>query len=162
LQLAYRGAEVAFYDAEGPNMDTLEAYRDPLVDAYRAAACTATTNPYSAIGVARSTARATAPFRTIETALEGNPDAHASQVAVLREIIGNPFRPVTIDPAWHKPSVASLAQAIDEERAFDRMPILADALEDAGCTSHDMLSHCRGPGPHFLGCWVVDMILGKT
>jgi len=48
-----------------------------------------------------------------------------------------------------------------EERAFDRMPILADALEEAGCDSCDALTHCRGPGPHIRGCWVVDLILGK-
>jgi hypothetical protein len=54
-----------------------------------------------------------------------------------------------------------LAQAIDDERAFDRLPILADALEDAGCTDADLLNHCRGPGLHVMGCWVVDMLLGK-
>ena len=54
-----------------------------------------------------------------------------------------------------------LAQGIYEERAFDRLPILADALEDAGCDNADILSHCRGPGPHARGCWVVDLLLGK-
>jgi hypothetical protein len=67
-----------------------------------------------------------------------------------------------IDPAWLTPTVTSLAQAIYDERAFDRMPVLADALEDAGCTSTDMLEHCRGGGEHVRGCWVVDLILNKT
>jgi hypothetical protein len=54
-----------------------------------------------------------------------------------------------------------LAQGIYDERAFERLPILADALEDAGCTDAAILVHCRGPGPHVRGCWVVDLILGK-
>jgi hypothetical protein len=81
--------------------------------------------------------------------------------AVMREIFGNPFRPVTIDPAWLTPTVTSLAQAIYDDRAFDRLAILADALEDAGCNQQDILDHCRQPGEHTRGCWVVDLVLGK-
>ena len=55
----------------------------------------------------------------------------------------------------------SLAQQMYELRDFGAMPILADALQDAGCTSADILDHCRGPGPHVRGCWVVDCVLGK-
>jgi hypothetical protein len=54
-----------------------------------------------------------------------------------------------------------LAQAIYDEGAFDRLPVLADALEETGCTNADILGHCRGPGPHVRGCWVVDLLLGK-
>ncbi|HZY89356.1 MAG TPA: hypothetical protein VFE78_31325 [Gemmataceae bacterium] len=54
-----------------------------------------------------------------------------------------------------------LAQAIYNERAFDLLPVLADALEDAGCTDADILGHLRGPGPHVRGCWAVDLVLGK-
>jgi hypothetical protein len=54
-----------------------------------------------------------------------------------------------------------LAPGIEEEQAFDRLPVLADALEEAGCTDADILSHLRGPGPHVRGCWVVDLLLGK-
>ena len=79
----------------------------------------------------------------------------------LRDIFGNPFRPVTINPAWLTPKVTTLAQTIYNDRAFDRMPELADALQEAGCDNQDMLSHCRGPGPHVKGCWVVDLLLGK-
>jgi hypothetical protein len=57
--------------------------------------------------------------------------------------------------------VTTLAQTIYNDRAFDRMPGLADALREAGCDHQDMLSHCRGPGPHVKGCWVVDVVLGK-
>ena len=55
-----------------------------------------------------------------------------------------------------------VAATIYDDRAFDRLPILADALEDAGCDDHDILAHCRGPGPHVRGCWVVDLVLGKS
>ena len=80
---------------------------------------------------------------------------------LLGDVFGNPFRPVAFDPAWRSSTVASLAEAIYAERAFDRLPILADALEDAGCTSSDVLEHCRQPGEHVRGCWVVDLVLGK-
>lgn len=80
---------------------------------------------------------------------------------LLRDLFGNPFRPVTIDPHWLATNVTTLAQAIYDERAFDRMPILADALEDAGCTNQDILAHCRGNGEHVRGCWALDLVLGK-
>ena len=84
-----------------------------------------------------------------------------AQAALIRDIFGNPFRPVALDPAWLTSDVLLLARGIYEERAFDRMPILADALQDAGCDSADVLAHCRGDGPHVRGCWVVDLLLGK-
>jgi hypothetical protein len=62
---------------------------------------------------------------------------------------------------WNDATVQKIAQAIYDERAFDRMPILADALEESGCTDADILAHCRQPGEHVRGCWVVDLILGK-
>jgi hypothetical protein len=83
---------------------------------------------------------------------------------LLHDLFGNPFRPAVADPAWlawNAGTVIKLAQAIYTDRSFNRMPILADALEDAGCTNQDMLGHCRGPGPHVLGCWAVDLLLGK-
>ena len=97
--------------------------------------------------------------------MSGNPvwDEHeAAQAAVLRDIFGNPFRPVTADRSWLTSTVVSLAQGIYAERAFDRLPILADALQDAGCEHADVLEHCRGPGPHARGCWVVDLVLGNS
>ena len=84
-----------------------------------------------------------------------------SQADLLRDIFGNPFRPVTLNPAWRTGNVTALAQSIYDDRAFDRMPILADALEDAGCDNADILNHCRQPGEHVRGCWVVDLVLGK-
>jgi hypothetical protein len=83
---------------------------------------------------------------------------------LLREIVVNQFYPVALNPAWlrwREATIPSLAQAIYDECAFDRLPILADALEDAGCTNEDILNHCRQPGQHVRGCWVVDLLLGK-
>lgn len=85
----------------------------------------------------------------------------AFQVAILRCLFGNPFRPVTVEPDWLTSDVVALAEGIYNNRAFDRLPTLADALQDAGCDNADMLDHCRGPGSHVRGCWVVDLVLGK-
>ncbi|HJZ56976.1 MAG TPA: hypothetical protein VKE74_18550 [Gemmataceae bacterium] len=81
--------------------------------------------------------------------------------AVIRDIFGNPFCPVTVEPSWLTSTVVALAEGIDADRAFDRLPILADALQDAGCENADILDHCRSDGPHVRGCWVVDLMLGK-
>jgi len=80
----------------------------------------------------------------------------------FRCVAGNPFRPVAFSPSWRSETAVALASATYAERAFDRLPILADALEEAGCDHADVLSHCRGPGPHVRGCWVVDGVLGKS
>jgi hypothetical protein len=84
---------------------------------------------------------------------------------LLREIVGNPFRPVSLDPAWllwNEGTVTKLAEAVYEERRFGDLPILADALEEAGCANADVLAHCRGDEEHVRGCWVVDLLLGKA
>lgn len=83
------------------------------------------------------------------------------QANLLRDVIGNPFRPVSVDAFWQTETVVALARTIYDDRAFDEMPILADALEESGCTNTDILAHCRGPGPHVRGCWAVDLLLGK-
>ena len=97
----------------------------------------------------------------------GKDDEFLRQTApvVLRCVVGNPFRPVTIHPdwsTWNNGTVPNLAQTIYDDRRFDLLPILADALEEAGCDSADILAHCRGPGPHVRGCWVVDLLLEKS
>ena len=79
---------------------------------------------------------------------------------VIRDIFGNPFRPVAFSPSWRSDTALSLARGMYESRDFGAMPILADALQDAGCDD-DVLNHCRGKGPHVRGCWVVDLVLGK-
>jgi hypothetical protein len=101
---------------------------------------------------------------------------------LLRDVFGNPFRPVTLkprwsaevlgpacrvfedwvfDPRWRSADAVDVARAIYEAQDFDRLPILGDALMDAGCNHEDILAHCRSDGPHVRGCWVVDLVLGK-
>jgi len=85
------------------------------------------------------------------------------QVHLLHDIFGPlPFRDVLISPAWLTSDVIALARGIYDEKAFDRMPILADALQDAGCDNAEVLDHCRAANwEHVRGCWVIDLILGK-
>jgi hypothetical protein len=93
------------------------------------------------------------------------PAEQEQQVVLLREMFGNLFHPARIDPAWlrwNHGSILKIAAGIYEERAFDRLPILHDALLDAGCDDEDILAHCRGAGPHVRGCWVVDLLLAKA
>jgi hypothetical protein len=97
-----------------------------------------------------------------------DPAELAAQAALLRDICGNPFRPVVLDPTFLTSAVTSLAQAAHEERALPsgeldraRLAVLADALEEAGCSEQAILDHLRGPGPHVRGCWLVDLALAK-
>ena len=85
----------------------------------------------------------------------------STQCDLLRCIFGNPFRPVAFDPRWRSETAVALAAGIYDGRHFDRLPILADALEDAGCDAVELLNHLRGPGPHARGCWAVDAVLGR-
>jgi hypothetical protein len=124
-------------------------------NAYRRAA-----RAIGSVEVAAKAAKAKFTFFVIDweatATAELNAPAH-----LFRDIFGNPFHPVSIDPAWQTAAVLSIAQAIHAQRAFDRMPILADALEDAGCTHTEIFNHCRQPAEHVRGCWVVDFLLGK-
>jgi hypothetical protein len=94
------------------------------------------------------------------------------QAALLRDLFGPlPFRPVPVDAAWltwNDGTVRRLAEAAYQERQLPagtldpaRLGVLADALEEAGCTDPDLLGHLRGPGPHVRGCWPVDLLTGR-
>ncbi|MFO0806912.1 MAG: hypothetical protein U0791_27735 [Gemmataceae bacterium] len=89
-------------------------------------------------------------------------DEHEPQCDLIRDIFGNPFRPVSFDPSWRTSTAAAVAKTMYDSRDFAAMPLLVDALEDAGCTHSDILDHCRGTGPHVRGCWVVDLVLDKS
>jgi hypothetical protein len=88
------------------------------------------------------------------------------QARLVRDLFGNPFHPAPLVETawlvWNDGAVRKMAQSIYDERRFGDLPILADALEDAGCTDADILSHCRQPGEHVRGCWVIDLLLGKA
>jgi hypothetical protein len=84
------------------------------------------------------------------------------QCALLDDIFGNPFRPVAFDAAWRTPTVAAIARAIYQERRFADLPILADALEESGCSHSEILAHLRSGGDHVRGCWPLDLVLEKS
>ena len=79
----------------------------------------------------------------------------------FRDIFRNPFRPITLTPEWRTDTALSLAKGMYDSRDFSAMPILADALQDAGCENDDILDHCRGAGQHVRGGPGVDLVLGK-
>jgi hypothetical protein len=88
---------------------------------------------------------------------------YAIQVDLVRDIFGNPFRPPSFSLSWRTDTAVSLARQMYDSREFSAMPILADALQDAGCDNNDILAHCRDATQlHVRGCWVVDLVLGKT
>jgi hypothetical protein len=99
------------------------------------------------------------------TVLFRPPFQSEKKAQLIRDIFGSPFYSGAVEPmwlSWNAATVQRLARGIYDDRAFDRLAILADALEDAGCDNAAILAHCRGPGPHVRGCWVVDLILGKS
>jgi hypothetical protein len=94
---------------------------------------------------------------------EGCDREQAEQIRLARDIFGNPFRSVAFDPAWRSDTAVAIARGMYESREFSAMPILADALQDAGCDNDDILNHCRDAKQvHVRGCWVVDLVLGKS
>ena len=102
------------------------------------------------------------------TAQGGEPVEQQEQIGLLKELFANPFRPRSVDAAWLTPTVVQVARGAYEDRQLPAgtldiasLAVLADALEDAGCSDPDILGHLRGPGPHVRGCWVVDLILAK-
>jgi hypothetical protein len=145
-----------------------------------AAATSAAADAYSEFGVVRSArlaASAAARRRAgllglgaaAEKCRQGDLEAasrleRAHQCDLLRDLVGDRGRPLTIEApwlTWKDATVLKLAEAIYDDRAYDRLPILADALEDAGCPSAELLAHLRGPGPHARGCHALDALLGK-
>jgi hypothetical protein len=138
---------------------SVEDYEDPEDDATYLAAVAAAYARNVVWAEAYVAAHATAPPLVMT-----DPAAEAVAVGQLRDIFGDPFRRVSIEASWltwHDGTIPRLAQSIYDDRAFDQLPILADALEDAGCNDADSLNHCRSGGEHVRGCWVVDLLLGK-
>ena len=105
---------------------------------------------------------ALAAVRAAAGEYDGAEAERQAQADLFRCVFGNPFRPIEAAWHWFTPNVIDVARALYEDRAFERMPILADALMDEGCDSEEMLDHCRKPGEHTRGCWVLDLILNKA
>jgi hypothetical protein len=160
------------------------ADRDELRAALRTIhAARSTTNTYSPDGMALHAAGFTAaelnqenPFQAAWEVIravswEEAPGANrltvqqrerAALCGLLREFFPPPYRRVILSASWLTPSVDSLARGIYDDQAFDAMPILADALEDAGCTDAALLDHCRTQRMHHRGCWALDLLLGRS
>ncbi len=144
--------------AAGPARDVAHELRrrgetGPVLEAAEAASWVADGNSRDvALGIVQDAARRLEDGRPLADLLRDivqSPCSREPPVAPLRSV-------------WEHGPVLLLAQAIYCERSFDGLPILADALEEAGCTSSDLLSHLRGPGPHVRGCWAVDLLLGRS
>lgn len=149
LTAAKLAAHAAHFEAATPAIFCPEAH---------AAACAFYTVTFPAIYTFAAANRAAACVGPKKEAEQ------QEQCRLFRDILGNTFRSARIDAAvlgWNGGTVVKLAQGIYDDRAFNRLPVLADALEDAGCHDADMLAHCRSEGPHVRGCWVVDLILDK-
>jgi hypothetical protein len=153
---AFDGDTVIWCEVGGAAFVTVEPEPSPLDAAYIAAE-----------NVGWEAARS-ADEDTDEPDAKAMAAERAAQCDLVREVFGNPFRPVVLNPAWLTPTVVSLAQAADNDRvmpsghlALARLAILADALEEAGCTEHTVLEHLRTPGPHVSGCWPIDLLLAK-
>jgi hypothetical protein len=126
-------------------------------------------DPVSAAALAGA---ATIDLRSRIQAPHGTAEIHAAQsrkdeterqfCTEFRDIAGNPFRRVAWQPEWCSETAVALARGIEAERAIDRMPILADALEEAGCGEPQVLQHCRHEPVHVRGCWVIDIVLGRV
>jgi hypothetical protein len=84
------------------------------------------------------------------------------QCDFYRDIFGYPEAAVAFDPAWRTSTAVALARGMYESRDFSPMPILADALQDAGCEEPEVLEHCRADKPHVRGCWVCEAVLGLS
>jgi hypothetical protein len=130
--------------------DTLDAAFSP--QGWRAAAGARRAAEAAAVKLAADNGRNTA---------DASREARTALATFLRCMFGNPYRPVAFSPLWRTDTAVSLAAQMYESRDFSAMPILADAVQDAGCDTAELLDHCRSPGPHVRGCQVVDLVLGK-
>jgi hypothetical protein len=101
--------------------------------------------------------------RQVAESLDWGEYERPKHARLLHEHFGNPFRPVCFDPAWRTDTALTLARQMYESREFSAAPILADALQDAGCDADDLLNHLRDPhAAHVRGCWALDLVLGKA
>jgi hypothetical protein len=160
----YGGAAAKGLEALPPDPQKAEALRSARLSAQFAATNASGRSITGQGGQAASFAR-TAEGRAAEYLRAASTAAALFQCELLRDIFGNPFRPVSADPAWLRwdgGTVVKMARALYDERAFERLPVLADALEDAGCAEETILAHLRGPGPHVPGCWALDLLRGEA
>jgi hypothetical protein len=163
------------HEADRNAVETAERYADGLAGraelraAVAAAALAAATTCRDHAGKAACEAvRWTAAALAGHDGKDADAFAHAQQQAqadLLRDLYGNPFRVPVVEPAWlawHDGTVGCLARAVYDGHRFIELPVLADALEEAGCGDLAILGHCRRSGVHARGCWVLDLLLQRT
>ena len=141
------------------------AAESPWGAAARAAARAAWASPWEAARAAAAEAVRAVEWEAGPGAAAAGTAERAAQCALLRDLVGVPGRRVVADPAWlwwDGGAAFKLARAVYDERRFDRLPELADALAAAGCTDAEILAHCRAGGDHARGCWALDALLGKA
>ena len=151
--VAASGAAAAWAEAEHDERDsideTLRALEDVIIAGGRSRAAAVGMRAVSGVDDEQAAAQ------LVQAAEQ------EAQVTLIRDIFGNPFSWPAVDSVWFTSTAVALARQMYESRDFSAMPILADALQDAGCDNPDILDHCRGPGPHVRGCFVVDLVLKK-
>jgi hypothetical protein len=151
-----------FADGFATKKDLASAKKESGAALERSGLNGATGTPQNALGCAWSTTRTplgSAAMYPLWVFTE-SPE-RMLQLSLLRDIFGNPFRPLSLDPSWLTRKVVAVAQRIYDNRDFDLLPRLADAFEGVGCHDTEILSHCRSSGPHVRGCWALDLVLGK-
>jgi hypothetical protein len=119
---------------------------------------------YAALATARSngeSSRAAVSAVRLRLGDDGYDTERRAQCDLLRDLF-RLFRVFAVDPVWLTRGTLGVARGLYLAGAFGDLPILADALEDAGCDNADILGHLRGPGPHVRGCWALDLVLGKS
>jgi hypothetical protein len=121
----------------------------------------AETSPYSVACVVMFAAASMFVYDVPLSPIQAKLQSAARFNRLIYDIFGNPFRPITLNPSWLTSTVTTLAQQMYDSSDFSAMPILADALQDAGCDNEQILNHCREPGVHVRGCFVVDLLLNK-
>jgi hypothetical protein len=156
MNAAYRRSWNAGYYAHSPAHTAAGGAAN-----YAAGPVDAATAAHVAHRAAYAWSRTDATAGTPEDAEEVEIAESGRQCDLLRCIFGNPFRPVPLDPSWLTPQAVAIARAVYEEGCWDDLPLLADALEEAGCTSAELLVHLRSADPHVRGCWALDLVLGK-
>jgi len=145
------------------------AHQDAYLVKGKVGACAEWAAEFAASPDAWHAASRASNFAYVAAGLGPGPE-HAAQARLLRCIFGPlPFRDIPCDPAWRKATVLALAQSAYGNRCLpagnleaDRLAVLADALEEAGCADAEILGHLRGPGVHVRGCWAVDLLLDKN
>jgi hypothetical protein len=154
--------EAGFHNSRGFDASLYAAGECNFRGSQRVDRYTAWDAEWAADACARYAAGRSNPYREGDEPPPAYFTESTNQCGGLRDLFGDPPRPVTFAPRWRTPTVLALAEGAYEERDFARLPVLADALEEAGCDNGAVLEHCRAEREHHRGCWVVDVVLRKA